>query len=59
MTISVRVTKCERHLTLKDKQGVVEREVDGGGGCWGDWVMGTEGSTWQDEHWVLCYMLAN
>ena len=21
--------------------------------------MGTEGGTWQDEHWVLCYMLAN
>ena len=28
-----------------------------GGG--GDWVMGNEGGTWQDEHWVLCYMLAN
>ena len=26
---------------------------------WGDWVMGTEGGTWWDEHWVLCYMFAN
>ena len=22
-------------------------------------MMGTEGGTWRDEHWVLCYMLAN
>ena len=48
----------ERHLTLGNEQGVVEKEVGGVGG-WGDWVMGTEGDTWQDEHWVLCYMLAN
>ena len=33
-----------------------EREV---GGAVGDWVMGTEGGTWWDEHWVLFYMLAN
>ena len=26
---------------------------------WGDWVMGIEGGTWRDEHWVLCCMLAN
>ena len=26
---------------------------------WGDWVMGNEEGTWRDEHWVLCYMLAN
>ena len=44
------------HLTLGNEQGVVEGEVGGGGG---DWVTGTEGGTWQDEHWVLCYMLAN
>ena len=31
----------------------------GGRGAWGDWVMGTEGGNWRDEHWVLCYMLAN
>ena len=31
------------------------RGVDG----LGDWVMGTEGCTWRDEHWVLSYMLAN
>ena len=30
MKISVRVTKHERHLTLGNKQGVVEREVGGG-----------------------------
>ena len=54
MKISVRVTKHERHLTLGKEQGVVEREVGGG-----DWVMGTEGGTCQDEHWVLRYMLAN
>ena len=28
--ISVRVTEHERHLTLGNKQGVVEREVGGG-----------------------------
>ena len=29
-------------------------------GGWGDWVTGTEGGTWWDEHWVLYYcMLAN
>ena len=28
-------------------------------GGWDDWVTGTEGGTWWDEHWVLCYMLAN
>ena len=50
MKISVRVTKHERHLTLGNKQGVVEREVGGG---WGDWVMGTEGGIGWDEHWVL------
>ena len=22
-------------------------------------VKSTEGGTWRDEHWVLCYMLAN
>ena len=27
--------------------------------CWGDGVMGTGGGTWRDEHWVLCYVLAN
>ena len=58
MKISVRVTKHERYQTLGNKEGVVEREVGGGGG-WGDWVTGTEGGTWRDEHWVLCYMLAN
>ena len=31
----------------------------GGQGGWGDWVTGTEGGTWRDEHWVLFYMLAN
>ena len=51
MKISVRVTKHERHLTLGNEQGVVEREVGGGGG---DRVMGTEGGIWWDEHWVLC-----
>ena len=54
--ISVRVTEHKRHLTLGKEQGVVEREVGGG---LSDWVTGTEGGTWQDEHWVLCYMLAN
>ena len=28
-------------------------------GIGGDWVMATEGGTWRNEHWVLCYMLAN
>ena len=51
MKISVRVAKHERHLTLGSEQGVVEREVGGG---LGDWVMGTKGGTWRDEHWVLC-----
>ena len=53
---SERVTKQERLLTLGNKQGIVEGEADGG---WGDQVMGTEGGTWWDEHWVLYYMLAN
>ena len=52
----MRVTKHERHLTLGNEQGVVEGEVEGG---WDDWVMGTEGGTWRDEPWVLCYKLAN
>ena len=39
-----------------NEQGVVEWEV---GGVSGDWVRGTEGGTWWDEHWVLCCMLAN
>ena len=52
----MRVTKHERHLTLGNEQGVVEGEV---GGDWCDRVMVTEGGTWQDEHWVLCYMLAH
>ena len=38
--ISVRVTEHERHVTLGNEQGVVEREVSGG---WGDWLMGTNG----------------
>ena len=54
--ISVRETEHERHLTLGNEQGVVEREWVG---VWGDWVTGTERGTWQDEHWVLCYLLAN
>ena len=54
--ISVRVTEREKHLTLGNEQGVVEREV---GGRLGDWVMGTERGTWWDKHWELCYMLAN
>lgn len=37
-------------------EGGAEGEREGG---WSDWVMGTEGGTWRDEHWVLCYMLAN
>ena len=56
MKISVRVTKHERHLTLGNEQGVVEGEVGGG---WGDWVMGNEGGSWRDEHWVLRYMWTN
>ena len=40
--ISGRETEHERLLTLGHEQGVVEREVDGGGG---DWVTGTEGGT--------------
>ena len=35
---------------------MVEGEEGGGGG---DWVTGTEGGTWRDEHWVLFSMLAN
>ena len=27
-------------------------------GCGGEWVTGSEGGTWGDEHWVLCCMLA-
>ena len=53
--ISERETEHERLLTLGNEQGVVEGEVGG----WGDWVTGTEGGTWQDEHSLLCYMLAN
>ena len=53
---SERVTKHERYLTLGNEQGVMEREVGGG---WGDWVTDTEEDTWWDEHWVLCFMLAN
>ena len=30
---------------------------EGGGG--GEWVTGTEGGTWRDEHWVLFCMLVN
>ena len=26
---------------------------------WGNWVMGTEVGSGRDEHWVLCYILAN
>ena len=37
---SERETEHERLLTLRKEQGMVEREVGGGGG---DWVMGTEG----------------
>ena len=50
------VTKHKRLQTLGNEQGVVEGEVVVG---WGDWVMGTEGGIWQDEHWVFCYMLTN
>ena len=50
------MTESERLLTLGNEKGVVEREVLGG---LGDWVMGTEWGTWWDDHWVLCYMLAN
>ena len=51
MKISVRVTKHVRHLTLGNEQGAMlgGRWAKG----WGDWVMGTEGGTWQDEHWVF------
>ena len=45
-----------RLLTLGNEQGVMEGEVVEG---WGDRVMGTEGGTWRDEHWVICCMLAN
>ena len=38
--ISERETEHERHVTLGNEQGVVEREVSGG---WGDWLMGTKG----------------
>ena len=31
----------------------------GGQGDGVDWVTGTEGGTWWDEHWVLKDMLAN
>ena len=48
--ISERVTNHERLLTLVNKQEAGE---------WSNWMTGTEGGTWQDEHWVLCYMLAN
>ena len=56
MKISVRVTRHERHLTLGNEEEVVEGRWAGGVG---EWVMGTEGGIWWDEHWVLCYMLAN
>ena len=56
MKISVRVTGHERHLTLGNEQGMVEGEL---AGRWDDWEMGTEEGTLRDEHWVLCYMLAN
>ena len=48
--------KHERLLTLGNKLGVVEGEVEGGGG---DWVTGTERGTGRDKHGVLFYMLAN
>ena len=54
--ISERETEHESLLTLGNEQGVVKGSWAGG---WGDWVMGTEGGTWRDEHWVLWYMLAN
>ena len=50
------VSEHERLLTLGNAQGVVEWEV--GGGRY-DWVMGTEGGTWFDEQWLLCYVLVN
>ena len=56
MKISVRETEHERLLTLGNELGVVEGVAGGSGG---DWVTGTEGGIWWDEHWVLCYMLAN
>ena len=56
MKLLARVTKHERCLTLGNEQGVVEGDL---GGSMGVWVMGIEGGTWRDEHWVLCYMLAN
>ena len=40
--ISERVIEHERHLTLGNKQGVVEGRWAVG---WGDWVTGTEGGT--------------
>ena len=45
-----------RDSTLGNEQGIVEGEV---GRAMGDWVTGTEGGTWQDEHCMLYYMLAN
>ena len=54
--ISARETAHERLLTLGNEQGVVEGEVRG---VWGDWVMGTEGGSGWDEHWVLWCMLTN
>ena len=41
MKILVSVTQHERHITLGNKHGIVERE---GAGGWGDWVIGTEGA---------------
>ena len=35
---------------------MVEGEEGWGGG---EWVTGTEGGSWRDEHWVLFCMLAN
>ena len=54
--ISEKETEHERLLTLGNEQRVVEDNVAGG---WGDWVTGSEGDIGRDEHWVLCYMLAN
>ena len=52
--LSGKVTEHERLLTLENKQGVMEGKVGGGMGWLGD-----EWGTWWDEHWVICYMLAN
>ena len=54
--IWVRVTEHERHLTLRNEQGVVKGEMGIGFGWLDD---GHWGSTWWDEHCMICYMLAN